>query len=316
VKIGGKYMSIKLFVEPHVIPVSWEDFIKNYPNNSIALDGYVSDETKYLTKDKVMVNINHHENVNRLATRCTSSQIRLCSPLKLLDLFRNEKNNIEMNIYVNDCDEDVCLSYFLLKNVNISEAVFNPIINKLVDIEDKLDTCSGAYPYPKDSAILREIAWVFEPYRIARFNGHLHSKQPTVYENVIMAVEDRIMKYLIGKGNQIDVDTRYTVIGGSKKWSMVEEAGTYSRTGMMSDGINAYLSVSDRGDGTWTYSIGKMSPFVDFDIHFLYKELNKIEKITTNDLWGGSDTTGGSPRKSGSKLSPKDMEKIINDIIL
>lgn len=305
---------INLKVEPHVSPVSWKKFTKEYPKYSIALDGYVSDETKFY-KEKVMVNINHHEKVNRLATRSTSGQIRLYTPLKLLNLFRNEQGSIEMNIYVNDCDEDVCLSYFLLKHGLITEYVMNPILNKLVEIEDKLDTTSGAYPFHKDSTILREVAWVFEPYRVARMNGHLHSKKSDVYQNVILSVEDRIMKYLTGKGQEINIDTSYNIIAKNQVWSMVEEIGAYGRTGMVSDGISAFVSVSDRGNGTWTYVIGKTSPFIDFDILKIFKTLNEIEQ-NKDDQWGGSDTIGGSPRVLGSKIPPEELEKIINNIIL
>jgi hypothetical protein len=49
----------------------------------------------------------------------------------------------------------------------------------------------------------------------------------------------------------------------------------------------------------------------------IYEALNKAENLTeTHDSWGGSNTIGGSPRKSGSTLAPMDVEQIINDVIL
>ena len=122
---------IQLHAKPHVSPLTWNEFLEKAPNHSIALDGYVSDETRFLPH-RAMANINHHENVSRLATRCTASQIKLNTSMNMLDMFRNEHGEIEMNIFVNDCDEDVCLSYFLLKNASMSKLTNNPALNRLV----------------------------------------------------------------------------------------------------------------------------------------------------------------------------------------
>ena len=44
--------------------------------------------------------------------------------------------------------------------------------------------------------------------------------------------------------------------------------------------------------------------------------LNKAEGLFTQEnRWGGSSIIGGSPRKTGSRLSPKKLEKVINDCI-
>jgi hypothetical protein len=47
-------------------------------------------------------------------------------------------------------------------------------------------------------------------------------------------------------------------------------------------------------------------------------ELNNHEfscKDKTNDIWGGSNIIGGSPRVNGSRLSPKEVETIINEFL-
>lgn len=42
-----------------------------------------------------------------------------------------------------------------------------------------------------------------------------------------------------------------------------------------------------------------------------FRALNQAEGCM-NDCWGGSDTIGGSPRVSGSCLSPSEVAGIIN----
>ncbi len=90
---------------------------------------------------------------------------------------------------------------------------------------------------------------------------------------------------------------------------------------MISDGIKAYISVREHADNkTFTYTIGKISPFINFDIIGLFSELNTIEyrdkdQKDIKDLWGGGNLIGGSPRVNGSKLNPDQIEKIVNDFL-
>lgn len=304
---------IQLHVEPHLSPLSWKEFVLSAPSYSLALDGYVADETKFDRRTHIG-NINHHEKVSRLSTRATCAQVLMAIRLDLMSFFQNKSGNPQIHIYVNDCDEDVCVSYFLLKHFELAQDVTHPLLNQLVDMEDTLDSTSAGYPFPKDLPLLKQIAWVFEPYRNARFQGKLTSKDPVIYQKIIEDVEQRILKYLSGQGKSIELDTLYEKIGGGKNWSMVHEIGIYPRTGMWSDGIRAFVSVKDRGNGTWDYVIGKSSPFINFDVRGIMNHLNMIEHLD-HDKWGGADIIGGSPRVQGSHLNPQELEQIINEYL-
>ena len=121
------------------------------------------------------------------------------------------------------------------------------------------------------------------------------------------------MAHITGRGESIPLDTRYKVLERNSKWSMVEEIGTHSRTGMMADGIVSYVSVRPRSTDCWDYVIGKISPFVDFPIQKILETLNEEEG--TADKWGGSDIIGGSPRVAGSKLNPEKVRDIVQSIL-
>lgn len=306
--------NIRLHVLPKTEPVKWRTFLtKKYPVRSIALDGFVIGPTKYELNEKKF-NFNHHEGVDRLSTRSTCGQLGISLRLGLDDQLRNEKGELDFDIYVNDCDQDVCLSVFLLRNSYLTKNAINPKLNRLIHCEDALDTTSGAYPFPKDLPFLGELAWIYEPYTNARKNGLLGKKDEALFLAIIEDVCLRISQYIAGTGKSISHDTTYEIIGGGSKWKMVREHGDCARTGMFSDGIYAFASVRNRQEeGVWDYVIGRQSPFIQFNMEGVFKALNEREGNAT-DKWGCSDTVGGSPRVAGSRIPPEEVERIINEI--
>lgn len=301
---------INLHIKPEVSGLSWEEFKDN--KYSIALDGYVYGRPQF-NQNAPSANFNHHEDVDRLSTRATCAQVLMAVRQGLLDSFR-VNGEITLDVYVNDCDQDVCLSLFILNNSWLCENTVNPALNRLVHIEDMLDTCAGLYPFNKDMPILSEVAWVFEPYNKFRLNGGVDKKNKEDFKSVITDVQCRIMKHIVGHGETTKLNNDYKIISDDSKWSMVIESGNNSRSAMASDGIKAFVSVRERPDKRWTYSIGKMSPFINFDIKAILQKLNEAED-SPNDKWGGSDTIGGSPRFAGSKLSPEKIEEIIEKFL-
>lgn len=307
-------MSIDLHIDPSVGGMSWENFIQSHPKYSVALDGFVNVGPRF-DQDKIMVNFNHHEEVDRLATRATCAQVLMAIRQGMFSKFRDEFG-VKANVYANDCDEDVCTSWFLLNNSHMVEDTMNPLINRLVSMEDALDSTAGAYPFPVDLPALKELAWVFEPYRQFRMGGGLEKRDAGSFTSIVSDVEHRILQHVTGHGKSVLVfDTRYELIGGGNGWAMVKEIGPYARTAMFSDGIKAYVSVRERKDGRWTYTIGKLSPFIPFDLLKLTDFLNKEdEAVTPTDKWGGGNNIMGSPRVNGSLFGPEKLAQIIKEL--
>jgi hypothetical protein len=304
-------MGISLIVQPNVGGLSWAEFLGGTSKYSVALDGYVCHGPAY-DSEKIVVNFNHHEGVDRLATRATCGQVLMAIRQGMFSTFRT-KLGPEATVFVNDCDEDVCTSWFLLSNHHLVVETMNPLINKLVSMEDALDATAGAYPFPADLPALQELAWVFEPYRQFRLNGGLDKRNADSFLSIIKDVEHRIMMYVMGKGHTIPLDIRYDTVGGGKGWVMVKEVGAHARTGMFSDGIKAYVSVRERANDKFTYTLGRLSPFIPFDLLKLTDVLNQADEVTRDDKWGGGNNIMGSPRVAGSSLSPEELTKIINE---
>ncbi len=296
-------MSVRIHVCPKDDPMSWEDFVKKTPPFSVALDGYVMDGPRF---DPVgpHANYNHHENVDRLATRATCAQVLMAIRLGFFRTFRGK----EIHLWVNDCDEDVCLSVFLLKYGFMAKHPINPLLNRLVNVEEILDTTAGAYPYPDDLPVLQEIAWIFSPYRRFRLSGELDWRDEKSFKGVIDDVDHRIMKYLTGQGEKQDLDTRYERLANGPNFVMVKEIGAEARTGIFADNEHSYISVRERPDGRHTYTVGRMSLYIPFPVKAILEECSKAEPDPTA-LWGGSNTIGGSHRAMGSGL---DLQQVLD----
>ena len=303
---------IRLIVLPTTPPVSWDRFVKTANRYSVALDGYVSGGPQFDTAAGV-ASFNHHEGVDRLATRSTCAQVLMAIRQGFFKTFRDHEGP-QATVYVNDCDEDVCLSWYLLKNHAVAGQAMNPLLNRLVMMEDCLDATAGAYPFPQDLPVLRELAWVFEPYRQFRLIGKTTRRT---------GASSRMLRDALA-GTSPAKATRYERIGGGTGWTMVKEIGAQARTGMFADGIQAYVSVREIGHARWAYTVGRMSSFIPFDCQRIFDKCNEAEFKHTAlkegllnlgppapDRWGGSEMVGGSPRVEGSKIPPSILENIV-----
>lgn len=307
-----------LQIEPRVV-LSWDTFRRERPGYAIALDGFVSGPSLY-DPSGPWVNLNHHEGVGRLATRATCEQALMSLQMGLLEPFM-VGDQPRGTLYVNDVDQDVCLSVWLFQHhLQLGSREWERV-HRLVSLEGILDTTAGAYPFPLDSADLREIAWVFKPYSDlfrSRYRPQLDSRAMAA---VIEAVGNHISGYVRGHAQLIALDLRYDRLGGGSSWALVREHGLQSRTAMRAHGIRAFVSVRTRASSAtprWDYTLARMSPYVRFPVVDLYEVLNEAEHIgpEESDRWSGSDTIGGSPRHRGSGLSPEDITQVIENYLV
>jgi hypothetical protein len=305
---------IQFYLEPKVI-LTWEDFVNSKPNFSIALDGYVKGPPKFLIQGPY-ANFNHHEGVARIATRSTCAQVYFYICLGLLDTFQKH-GEPHANVYINDVDQDICLSCWLLKNSDkLIQLRIDSVLFQLIMFEDILDASAGAYPINPERPLLRKQAWIYEPYTSARADGSIYHMSKNEMVIILWSVCDRIDSAIKGHSVEIELDTAFETIGGGDGWQFIIEEGPYARTKLFSGGIKAYVSLVEGREGFYFYTIGKMSPFVKFPINRIYEALNKAENLSSlENCWGGSPIIGGSPRRTGSRLSPDKVEKVINECI-
>ena len=304
-------------VELKIVPgktVTREDFLKTHAPFSIALDGYVQGEPFLSTTPTGPYrNFNHHESVDRSCTSATCEQVRRAVVLGLFELYR-WPSGPRATIWVNDCDQDVCLATWILMN---PERADEPLVRTLTYIEDILDMSAGAIPVPSDPTLLGKMRWVFEPYSCERKNMPTLDAQGM--RSIIDAVHERIDKVVRGKGEIMQLIGDYEKLGGGRGWTLVEVDHQHARQKLVGEGVNAAVELFARGeDGTYFYSIWRRSEYiVDFPVPDILVELNRVEGFKDDDVcgWGGSDNVGGSPRKVGSKLSPDEVASVVNTVV-
>lgn len=312
-------------MRPDLPPMDRKTFMREFPPFSIALDGFVKEGPWWVRaapsglrrgkENGPYVNMNHHEGVPRAETRATCMQALNAIRFKLFKKLLNKSGKPFATLCMNDPDQDVCTARTLLRHPHLVRSAMNPMINRLVDAEDKLDTFAGAYPFPPDLPFLEELAWVFEPYTNFRMRGGLQTRDPALFIGVLTDVEARILKHITGGGLTIPLQIDYDVERIGTGFHMVTEKGAQARTAMLFDDIDAYVSIRERTDGRWTYTIGVMSPYDDWPIKRVEARMNELDDDHPEDTWGGGSNIIGSGRIHGSKLNPDDLFEVIEDVV-
>lgn len=313
-------MCLELKMQPLQAPMGWKEFCGKIPPYSIALDGYVKRGPRFRSRIRgPWANFNHHEDVDRLATRATCAQVRIAIMQGLYECFC-DTNGVNITVYANDCDQDVALSWALLKHGQEKEFIFNPRLIKLVNIEDIIDTTAGAYPFPIDDEKIKkrleEIAWVFEPYANFRVSGEIDKRDSSAFVKVIQDIEERVLLFVAEKGKTIPLDTRYETVHRGSNWIVAKEVGLHSKTGIFSDGCHAYAVFRERPNGRFSWVIGRMSIYIPLDLKGLLRRIIEIDDIVDkDDLPGGSNTIIGTSRIHGSKIDPDLMVRLVREFI-
>lgn len=305
-------MAVILKIVPGKI-VSPEEFIKTHPPFSIALDGYVAGEP-FLTVDEngPYRNFNHHEAVDRSCTSATCEQVRRAIALGLYDLYRGERGP-NATLWVNDCDQDVCLATWILFN---PKRASEPWVRTLAYIEDLLDMSAGGFPMPDERDLLGEIRWIFEPYTGNRHR--LGEMDADGMHDVIQETHTRIERFLNGESKIAPLLGDYKEIGGGDEWVIVEINHQHARQKMVEAGIKAAVEFYAQKEDRYYYAIWRRSEYiVDFPVLEILKQLNVVEGVPPGDMsgWGGSENVGGSPRGIGSKLPPEKVAEVVRDVV-
>ncbi len=312
-------MTIKMVFEPNK-EICWDKPVRSgdetlppftsYPPFSIAIDGYCKGSPKF-DQERTILNINHHEEVDRVATRSSCLQAMLLVKLGLYDGFRDEEGRPTATLYCNDCDQDVALATYVL---TYPEDVNRPKLRELIRLEDLMDMSGGLYPTRKRLQLMKQLNWITQPYTKARSSGALQQLDAKGMERLVREMHRRIRRTLFNGPRAVEVDTSFEVLTDHGSWQMVREVGEAARVGMAEKRVKAFVSLISETDGRYRYAIGRLSQFIPFPLFKLYAALNKAEGVSADaeHRWGGSDTIGGSPREVGSDLPPEQVAEVIN----
>ena len=309
-------MAIEINVKPGPA-LTREEFLNTHPPYSIALDGYVFGEPFLeVTHAGPYRNFNHHESVDRSCTSATCEQARRAVVLGLYDLFRDNGER-KATLFVNDCDQDVCLATWILMH---PDRAAEPLVRMISQIEDLLDMSAGAYPMPHEGDLLGQVRWVFDPYVRAR--PQLAGMKADAMRGVITDVHHRLDQFVMGRAQSVPCSGEFERIGGGHGWIFAEVTHQTAREKMVASGVRAAVELfgkHETPEGTrYLYSVWRRSEYVvGFPVQEILAACNRVEGYQPVDPngWGGAENVGGSPRGKGSKLSPAEVERIVNMVI-
>lgn len=302
-------------VELQVVPgpaTTREAFLRTHPPYSIALDGYVHGAPFLdIGDDGPRRNFNHHEAVDRSCTSATCEQVRRAVLLGLYDLFRHDGARRAV-LWVNDCDQDVCLATWILLN---ADRAAEPLVRQLTQIEDLLDSSSGTFPMLHERDLLAEVRWVFDPY--ARVRARLVGMHATQMRAVIDDVHLRIEQFVMGRAGAVALEGGYQRLGGGAWW-LVEVAHPHARERLVAAGVRAAVELTARVGDRYAYALWRRSEYIAwFPVQEILAALNVAEGLASDaaDGWGGAETVGGSPRGRGSRLTPAEVEAVVEGVV-
>lgn len=293
--------------------MTWDEFVKTSPNNSIALDGVVLGGPRFELKTHHM-NFDHHDNVVREATMSTALQVYFAIKGGLMETL-TVNGHVEATIYVNDTDQDTALALWLLVNYKKFEGVQSlPHINRLLALNDRWDITGGAFPMNLDEKLVAQHNWVFKPYTNLRKSGGLAQAGEEIMLDNLEAVMARLDRFMMGQAEEAQLDTRHTILYDSPRFKIVDEiGGNEARYYLYSKGLKAFVSlVTKRPDGRFVYSVGRRSQYIPFPVEILFDDLNAAEGLERRNGWGGSTIIGASSRQNGSGLSWEQVRDIVN----
>lgn len=268
--------------------IAWEEFLA-LPAPAIALDGYVPGPPRRVEGHW---SCNHHEEVDRFATRATCEQVALAIRFGGLSAMRRLGTP---TVYANHADEDVCLAVWLLRRPDV---VGLHHVDRLIVVESLMDSTGGC-AVGVAGGLVDALGWIFEPY---------WEQMPTTADEmaeVTSAVGRRLDRFA-ATGVRPRAGRHWAgfeILARRGRIAVVHEISPHARQRYRDTGIDLFVSVRRHRRGTLDVSVGRTSPFVPADLRLLWDRLNGLEPpAEPPDPWGGGDLVGGSPRRRGTSL--------------
>lgn len=284
---------------------------------TIYLDG-VAQNGPLLDHARHVYNFDHHEGCVRPFTLSTCEQVLLMIK-KGLDLCSRE-----WKIYANDPDLDTILAVWLLLNhirINEQESIRENILFPLV----RLQGCIDSLGLELKMLTALPPAFLNQSQRII---DHLRRKEIRIkkeglweqtdfleYTASILHEIDRIMYQSKKLGKLLGLEELARVNLPDNRVAVVlqSDMGIYEIEPQLKKiyGGNIGLAILKRSPGA--YTLRQVDPFLKGNLEDVYEKLNFMDTAVKyrnmDNKWGGSSDIGGSPRESGTQLTPEEIAK-------
>lgn len=315
--------NIELILEPGRVR-SWEEFKKNAPPFSIAVDGYCEFEEMpdpvYTPPHGPKIVFDHHHGVRADITPSVVRQVSDAVRNDLMETFQPNGNH-KVRLYVNHVDWDTLATACLLSRHEKFTGLpsSSSPVEELVSCLDEFDRYAGGYRGSLSAPIIRQMAWIFEPYTNVR--REIEGMSVSQLSLIFQAVQLQFNEYVANNAGKGDPKADYKNVkdlypdleGDPNGWVFITEEDPFARVKLRSEQKLAFIYVhGSHEDGSIKYSVGKLAPYAPTDIQARYTVFNAAEELLENELsdtnrWDGSDIAGGSPRATHSFISLQQM---------
>jgi hypothetical protein len=285
------------------------------PAGTIFLDGVAQCEP-FMDHERQVYNLDHHEGCVRAFTLATCEQT-LVMYMKGLDL-----QGREWNIFANEPDLDTLLAIWILLNharIGRQDTTQRRILFALVRYEGVIDALG--LELKELSALPPELI-----RKLQRVIDHLRSEEITLkkegrwgqtdyltYSAAILQKIDQIFYKPSDFADFRGIEELARIDLTEQRIAAVVEAdmGIYEIEPHLSKLYGNRLGVVFLKKGPNSYTVRQMDLFMPITLEDIYERLNFLDPAvkcrTQTNKWGGAADIGGSPRETGTKLSPAEI---------
>jgi len=286
---------------------------------TIFLDGVAQSEP-FMDLERRVYNLDHHEGCVRHFTLSTCEQA-LVLVARGMDL--REK---PWQVYANEPDLDVVLAVWVLCNsmhLQAQDSSIRSAVVPLVRLEGLIDSHGlelselSGYPRQKVDEITGSLESLRENELQLKAEGEwgatdllkylrdqLHQMDEMVYPadffEAFRGIEELAKTEL--------TDNRIAVVCRS-------DCGIYELEKELKRLYGKRLGVVGLQKRPGVYTLRQVDPFLPVDLNEAYRKLNVLDPAVqgggSSNRWGGSGEIGGSPRKTGTMLSPVDIAEAV-----
>jgi len=290
---------------------------------TIYLDGSAQGEP-FLDNEKKVYNFDHHEGCVRTFTLATCEQI-LVMILKGWDL-----RDRDWKIFANEPDLDTVLAIWLIFNhlsVSRKDPLHIRFLYALVRLEGAIDALGLEFreftAFPAE--LLRRAQLVIDYLRKDEIqlkkDGLWHEIDGLEYTASILHKIDRIVYKSRDFNDFKGVSELARVdISEDRIVAVVEaESGIYEMEPQLQHLYGNRLGMVALRKSENMYTLRRMDLFMPWTLEAAYERLNLIDPAVrcanATNRWGGSADIGGSPRASGTQLSPQEIARACRDAL-
>jgi hypothetical protein len=297
--------------------------VRKSPSGTIFLDGVAQCEP-LMDHERQVYNLDHHERCVRAFTLATCEQA-LVMYMKGLDL-----QSREWNIFANEPDLDTILAIWIILNharIGQQDTMQRRLLFSLIRYEGIIDALGlelkELSALPPD--LMRKIQRVIDHLRseeiVLKKEGRWSKTDYLTYTASILHKIDQLFFKASDFADYKGIEELARIDLTDQRIAAVVEAdmGIYEIEPHLNKLYGNRLGVVFLRKGNNSYTVRQIDLFMPITLEEIYERLNFVDPAvkcrTQTNKWGGANDIGGSPRETGTELSPLEIARTCRDAV-